>query len=1037
MDKLRQKVDELSSQFRQKKAEDYKSILNELFNMSNIADITHVEKIVILINQCIMLDALNIDNIEIEKKILTKNKIVEEIKILYEEFIFNSIIDEWEKDALISFKEQISYSIALILYKVHDYANAYNYFLESKKFSDRLNNKDNLNGLDLLQRIKRDIHFAYCCEYIGTPKMDCSKLVMSLKLLLGEKEIKEDVNGAKFWNEFKDYMFTNLDQLENIISSKRSIEAKTLNIIKFLIGFFDAKNGVFSRLIKMQDDGEKNESEYKEAIHALAHCLNELNLFFVQSDEQNVEIRQTNENAMESLKKKNIVKLIVRICIDSLGNKYGTCQATIRAEQGNGLDAILRMHNMDKTGLKPDDLAELDFYQFYFESMFPYYKHNQEHGNSSDSDKGHVHGKFFYNFCIKNKGWESEDYQDGLLHYYVVLLKNQIKNYLEKFMNSENKNELFFDESYKISNMECFISYEELRTHEFSQFVNTQMVFERKKLITIYKILSNLQNSKIPLFFEPENFEKNLKITDKMEELYDLCKKFNKYAEGNMDLLKSNTRNCLFCDKLIRNQNHGKKNMQDVSEIYNDNADSTGIPIFVDGLIFKFYGDIDKLKEYFEKYSFENYRIMEKNDYDARKAELAYKILYFENTDECYKYCQNISGIDSSGTHIFYVGEQNTDFAYKTIAGFESINLCFMMAYIYESIENIINDIFKPKPIYILAPLRNVSNYEFQEAEFDSLLCFPQNYIHPIEVGSVGIGIKYQNEKEEEECFKVKFCNEKIKAACVAFIKLHEDRLFVLRNDKLVRKNVHIGLVKEMYKQFANARKICDPKRHVQCSGEVTRISKCSYFYSQLSNETCFSKKMQKALQKLWYLLHIACEEQVDSLVNCYFLQESFVKSIWLNGGDIEEFQIWIFNKDIKPYLGEGVCFKEIVNIEKGYFISENNNVKVDYSKENDEKQEVVSQTSEIVENENVKMNSEVEDNKQELIEKLKNFIEECKDYAVEYHRKEYNSSLTLVEKIKNKAQSLQECIQKNEKDITEATKAFYKLKDDLYDVRE
>lgn len=962
MSGLKQMIDELSKQFDRDKPDNLKHILEELYDLYNEIDVTHIEKIVLLINQCIVLDVLNEENIDISEKSFSRFNILEQIKTFYEEFVSSAIIDELEDNSAIAFKEQISYLIALLLYKIHNYIEAYHYFRDSKMFSDILGNVEINGGLNRIKRIQRDIHFAYCCEYIGTPEMSCDKLVEALKLLLGAKG--ELASEYEYWNNIKKYCYKNIDKIETNLTSNENIETKAFNIIALLKDFFNDERSIFAKLLIMQKNGEDIKHEYNEAVHVLAHCLNELNMFF---SNQNTLSYQNNQEAIESLKRKNLIKMIARICIDSLGSQYGTCQATIRAEQGNGIDAILKMHEIETRDLKQCDHAELDFYQYYFESMFDY----------TFCDKENNHGEKFLDFCKKNYVSNPDCYQDGLLHYYIVLLRNELKKLLEDIVYGSDRNKAFFHDCKKIHFSGCFEAYEELRTHEFSPFVNSQIVYEREKLILVYKILRNLQDNRLPLFYEAQDFDEKLSVTESVEELYNLCKKFNEYSNPKNVSLKKTASICNDCRFFKENQGNPSENLDD-SETEN------GIPVWVDGLTFDFYGDIKKFKEFLSQYA--NYKIMHTDDYAKNRIDLENKILYFDNVDDCYNCCSKLHGDIKSGGkyHIFYVGDYDDDFVFNTIAvaAFKSIDICFLMAYIYESIGYILDYIFNPKPIYILAPLRNVSNYEFQEAEFDSLLRFPQNYTHTIELISGGIGIQYQKDIIEDDYFEVAFKNENFKKACICFVKLYEDKLYVLRDGKLMRKNVHIGLVNNMYDEYARARRLKEDKRHEKCKEEHMRG--CACFYKKISNSNEFSRKGQNAATKLLHFLHIACEEQVPSIDNCYLLQSSFLTSDRIEGNG---FQICIFNKNVANYFIDQSCFNDIVTVTKLYHDLERKKV-----------------SSDLEEEENI---NDEENKKKRLLERIEKLIGNCEEKRSHYQNHKYDKSLQNVTELMKEVEQL------------------------------
>lgn len=646
----------------------------------------------------------------------------------------------------------------------------------------------------------------------------------------------------------------------------------------------------------MQKKGKNVRDEYREAVHVLAHCINELNMGLMVGGNDS-------EEALENYKKRNLMKLFACMCIDSLGECYATCQATIRAEQGNGIDAISRMHQIDNGKLDEQDRAELDFYQYYFESMF----HHQ------DYEKVHKHGQKFFEFCKNQHVSNRDKFQDGLLHFYVVSLRMQLKMFLEEFVNSKNRNKLFFQDEKRICNSGCFGYYEELRKKEFSEFVNIQMIREREKLIIVYKILRNLQNSKLPLFYEQENFGKDLAIDESIEELYDLCKKFIKLSKGI-------GRNYCFGEDSKEKFNHDKE--QKDKYLIRINTINVGAFVCAEGLGFELYGNIEIFLKYFKNHPFIDYKMLDESAHNEYKVNSKSKILYFEDAESCFNCCCELfKNSEGKIIRVFYVGEPDEDLAYKEIAAFKTVNICFLMAYIYESIEKILDYIFNPTPIYILAPLRSASNYEFQEARFDSLLKYPDKFSAPIEVRSDGIGIVYRKDYIKDDHFHISFINDDVQNACIGIIKMHANNLYVMRGERLVRKeSVHIGLVNKMYNDFAEARKAAEKKRHENCEGEASTTPSCSFFYKCLGNERDCSRGKFEAVKKLWQLFNIACEEQVLFTDECYFLQTSFVMEKYpMDGG----FQICIFDRNITDFISKDCCLREVVSINKGTIVRE------------------------------------------------------------------------------------------------------------------
>lgn len=875
MTNLPQKIKEWNSQFtKDKSVSSCKSLLKEMHEYDETEDISIIERIVLLINQCVIIDAIGDDNIEIENIDFSRNDILEQIQVYFEEYNSSSLIDVLSCEASTAFKEQIAYVIALLLYKVHNYEEAAELFRKSRIFSTKLQNCSNPNGLKFEKRIQRDIYYTYCCEYKGTHIYKKEELIRAIKILVG------DDDKPNYWERFKTYCFEKL-YADKYWTEEAGIEKNIEKAIEIISEFASDDLSVFSRLLKNKNFN----SEYKEAIHAFAHCLNEINSII--SDEREM----TEAEADAYLEERSFIRFLSRKLIDSLGENYATCQSTIRAEQGRIRDAINILHQIDQTDLVEADIAELNFYQLYFESLF------SEHPDLEYEKDHDTHGDIFCSYC--NSIVDSENGKDGLLHFHVVSLRQELKLFVENILNSENKNETFLSTDNFISHSDCYTHYEYLRRNHFSIYANSQIVSERERLINIYRIIRSLQSLNLPLVFDANApYDEKIDIMDAIEDLYELCHKVNILANNQKDV---------DCSAL--------------SQTTDDPSTDHSI-ICIDGIYLEIVGKprvlFDYLKNNDIKYS------IARNLHHISK-----HIIVID--DNWYQKCLSLyKQYEGSYYHIYYIYDaktqspDNDNFNGTPIVGLHNVDLVFLFSYIYASVESIVSNALNPEPIYILAPLKNSSTYLFQGAESMDLINCPIGIDSRFSVlrGGMGISYRQRSNKSSEIAYNLKFINNNVKDACVNILKFENNRLYVLRGDKLVPKTrVNTEHLVKLYLDYSVDRKNSLPKIHPGCCKE-TSSTRCCCIYCEINDsigDFTLSKKDACAGTKLKRFLRLACEEDMAWNKHLFLIEDSYTlvspKIEYSRKKEIS-FQLCLFNKDIREFIHEN-CFKEIVNIEE------------------------------------------------------------------------------------------------------------------------
>ena len=963
-----------------------KDLLVNLKLYQESRDLSLLERLTLLIDECIILDMVNDDMVEHQGEDFSRADIIAQIEKLFSDLLSSSMISELNENPVIAAKENLAYRIAILLQKIHRYQDAFNYFQKSRQFSNLLPALDGEHGLSEKERIERDIHFAFCCEYIGTPYNDKNNLIIALKVLIGDRE---GGIGDGYWGCLKEYFSSKWDNLERIILSDGTEADKGDRLISLFLGF-SSSQGVLHRVYE-----KKNEFpvQYQETLHVLSHCLNEMNLLSPSG------IVTTKAEETEELKKTRIIKMISCFLMDSLGPEYATCQATIRAEQGNGIDAISKMKNIDTNIVSRVTQAELDFYLFYFESLFSHTIHTRGSGESVS------HGSLFRNYCeelIKNDPKSASEGKDGILHYSVFTLRNELKKLLIDIKNSDDINKAFLSDEYRIEKTQCFEYYSEIREKEFSIYVNSQMVSEKKKLISIYNIIKIMQSLKFPLVFDQGgDFEEQIHVDSKVEELFVLCRQFNSYPDTNIRKLRKES-----------------TNLDDASTF------------IIDGLMFDIHGDTEILTGYLES------KMIEKSQYSIEKGTLYKKdptfprykmIIYPEGESDKTSKC--IQGVydemcDGLQYQVYYIGEPDYDnFAGTPINALKNIELCFALAYIYATVERVIAQVLNPKPIYILAPLRNSTTYSFQEADAHTLLISPaiikRNAIG-ITRGGIGIGYKLGRSTITDCTYDVQFYDEHVKNACIEIIRFEDDKLYVLRENKtqLVRKTVHTEFVKDLFHEYANSRKRVQNRRHEvevceKIAREECKTTKCNYFFAKIDNSigaATLSIKDHYAGTKLIQFTRLACEEDAVRGSNLYLFDKSYAVD-----NNTTCFLICIFNENLPEHYKD-ICIGDLVTITKV----------------------ANAQTT----HESTTANQELDEapdhnNDSKLRDELIGIIEgKIKQLTKNKYEAVFDKTKSKIEDLKKQYQDLLNECKNSEKDTSELQKALEKINKDLQDAR-
>lgn len=456
--------------------------------------------------------------------------------------------------------------------------------------------------------------------------------------------------------------------------------------------------------------------------------------------------------------------------IEILPDQYITCKAIIHAEWLDSYGALSTLPNDDSIH-DPKELAEVNFYRFYFTELF------NRTVNSNDSNTNLNAGLTFKEYCLNSK-LDDCSRRDALLHFHIFELKRRLRMEIEKiFQMSQNKNSYFFSLNFKDIDEQWNESFGAVTKQSaefkdgFSSFANSEIKKELHLLHICLNILLEVQDIRLPLFFTNDEQEQEFDFNVNGNQLFELCKMFSEIFNNktnniikNSDAPQSKYRtycinNCYF-DIIASDYNDYINFEEDIQQLFDGEQ-----MCYINA---EFSNQLNTTKIVFGKAEWVK--------------------------EKCEHFSNMLTHNRDINIRVFYVGDKNEAYYASPIVAFEELKTCILMAFIYATIESILDYICKPRPIYILAPLRDTGSYYFQMANLRNLIYLGNELPNERKINSEGMGIKYNynsiiNNREEFACI---FKNNNIKEACSCALIYKNSKLFVLRTDKFIEKNMLI-----------------------------------------------------------------------------------------------------------------------------------------------------------------------------------------------------------------------------------------------------
>ena len=742
-------------------------------------------------------------------------------------------------------KESVYYYTACLCFKVHDYRNALHWFKESKNVY-----QPGTVGNELLEieRIRRNIFIAFCYEYIGQPEL-------AIVYLLGISSI--DI--------FETAVFEHTYEITSAVVNPLSRSDK-YSLIKLILNFFnfDDKN-IFYGLIERTEFDKSIVAEVDELIHVFSHCLSEYHIKtdFFEGD------------PFGKIKLGNLIRLIATKLIDTLDDQYVTCKATIRAE-GDDRDGALEILPSNDDVSSPRERAEINFYRFYFFELFSEMYASAEDDIISDA------GRAFKSYCQALIDKDSK--RDALLHYHVFEVKRWLRTEFERILRKGKKRNNSFSSLNLNEIGESFYAVtQESRDFQdgFSSFANDEIKRELRLLHICLNILLEIKSTGLPLFFSNDETEWEFTFDVNGNQLFELCKMFSSLflRDSKPPLITTN------------------------EEVSNYRT------YFINNLRFDIITEPESYAILEETITllFENTSVNVNNVEPASQSSTT-KILFGakENVNIQCEYFLNqiITSPNNTNIRVFFVGEKNDEFGSYPIVAFPDLKTCILMAFIYATIEIVLDYICKPKPILILAPLRDTGSYFFQAVNLDRFLSLHSEPSENKKLNSEGIGVMpHYNSTREKKELKCTFKNETIQKACHGGIIYRDTKLFVLKNNRFIEKtNVNHQLIRSCYEEYSKAREKArrcravpgHDKNYPKC--RIKDINYCSYVFRKsdsLANQNTIKNPSAKRL--LLELIIIACKEDIVDYENLYVLENSLAEGVKQN----LEFEIIFFSEDM------------------------------------------------------------------------------------------------------------------------------------------
>lgn len=815
-----------------------------------LCDPTLREKVVLLINHIIIMDKLA-ENGQNSWQNDERHSNMHDLLDLLSDFGASS--------SSLTLKESVYYYTACLCFKVHDYRNALRWFKESKNVY-----QPNTAGSELqeIERIRRNVFIAFCYEYIGQPEL-------AIKYLLGISSIEI----------FETAVFEHTYEITSAVVNPLSRSDKYF-LIKLILNVLeiDDKN-FFAGLIKRLEIDKSITPEVDELIHVFSHCLSEYRIKtdFFEGD------------PFGKIKLGNLIRLIAIKLIDMLDDQYVTCKATIRAE-GNDRDGALEILPSNDDVKVARELAEINFYRFYFFELFSEMYASEDDNIISDA------GKAFKNYCLSLVDKDSK--RDALLHYHIFEVKRRLRTEFERILKKgKERNSSFSSLDLEEIGESFYAVTQESPDFQdgFSSFANDEIKREHKLLHICLNILLEIKATGLPLFFSNDETDWDFSFDVTGNQLFELCR--------------------MFSSLYLRNSKPSQIPAKfEVSSYRTYLINNLRFDIITDS---EHYSNLEEtITLLFENNSVHIFNVEPADQSSTTKILFATK----ENVEkQCEEFLnQIITSPDNTNIRVFYVGEKNDEFSSYPIVAFMDLKTCMLMAFIYATIEIVIDYICKPQPIFILAPLRDTGSYFFQAVNLDRFVSLHSETPVRKQINSEGIGIipRY-NSTRQKKGLKFTFKNDIIKKACRGGIIYRNSKLFVLRNDKFVEKtNVNHQLIRECYVQYSKEREKCrkcnivlgHDQQYDNC--RITDTKYCSYVFRKsdsLANKTLTKNSPAKKL--LLELIIIACKEDIFDYDNLYVLENSLAEGV---KSDLD-FKVIFFSKDMS---GNG-CYHDWLTVNE------------------------------------------------------------------------------------------------------------------------
>lgn len=754
----------------------------------------------------------------------------------------------------LNLKESVYYFAACLFFKVHDYDKSLHWFNKSKCVYEKNTAGDDLTEVE---RIRRDIFIAFCYEYTGQPEK-------AIIFLLSLDSI--DIFESKIYT-YKDEIINNTVKLE-CKKDKYFFIRKLLSFPAF------CHDSVLTNVLR-EENINKFEAEVTELIHVLAHCLSEYR----------IKTTDFGDEHYGNVKFTNLIRLISIKLIDVLDDKYVTCKAIIRAE-GRDLDAALEMLPNPEGMKTPKEAAEINFYRFYFTESF------SDMFESVDNNVISAAGQAFYDYCIdESSDFDTDSRNDALLHYHIFYVKYRLRTLFEGILREKNnRNSQFFKIDFKNIDDPWKKSFNAVMiTGRLSSFANAEIKKELHLLRLCLNILLEMQLNRLPLFFTNDEEDEEFSFEVEGNQLFELCKMFSSLFLNDAHLILPPSRISSLAYRF-----YVINNLQfDVfAESYTEFED----------LIQKLF-DIENI----------NYTKI-----DLSQQSSTTKIVFGEKSNvekHCEHYRQQLISNAELNIRVFYVGEKTDSYIANPIVACENLKTCILMAFIYATIEYVIDYICKPRPIYILAPLRDTGSYYFQAANLERFVPLCQEHSESHEMNSEGIGIiPHFNISKPKERFRCHFFDEDVKAACCCALIYRNNKLFVLRGTDFVEKrNINHSLVVYYYTEYTKRREKCRKCSVIhgnsQKKCDLNGTLYCDYVFRRsnaLAHDNATNNPIAKQL--LIELIVIACKEECDDYDNLYVLEKSLISGVF----SPLSFEIYLFNRDLS-----GRCPKTWLSIDE------------------------------------------------------------------------------------------------------------------------